>query len=205
MIVKRFIAGVVSTNCYLFYNDGATEAVLVDPAKGYRRIKAFCDSIGLKVKAVLITHGHFDHILEASLWKADGAKIYIHRLDGDKLFTDKNLAYMIRAEVPPCEADVLLEDGDSFKVAGFEISVIHTPGHSIGSVCYLTEGVMFSGDTLFSGDYGRTDFPDGSIEDLKNSIKKLFALPSDYRVLPGHDEETTLGEERRTNLILRYL
>lgn len=205
MRIKKFVAGVMRTNCYLVYNEGANEAVLIDPARGFNKIKEFCDNEGLKVAAVLITHGHFDHILEASLWQSEGAKVYIHSKDADKLYSEKNLAYMVNAAVPPSRADILLEDGGELNIASLKIKVIHTPGHSPGAVCYIIEDALFSGDTLFHGDFGRTDFPDGNFEDLKLSLKKLFGLPGGYAVYPGHEEETTLAEERENNEILRYL
>lgn len=205
MIIKTFAVGVMRANCYLVYGNKAGEAVLFDPGKGFERISSFCQSEGVKVTAVFLTHGHFDHILEASIWQNNGAKIYIHRLDEEKLNSEKNLAYLVGASVAPCKADILLDDGEEIVVAGFTIKVIHTPGHSVGSVCYLIENTLFTGDTLFHGDCGRTDFPDGSQADLVKSIQKLFALPGDYTVLPGHEEGTTMEEERKNNDILRYL
>ncbi len=206
MKIKKYVAGALSTNSYLVYKEGESQAFFIDPVRGYEKIKAFCNEQGIKVCAVLLTHGHFDHILEASLWQKDGAKIYIHTLDADKLYSDKNLAHLVRVSVPPCTADVLLNGGETLHIAGFSVEVIHTPGHSVGSVCYVLDRVIFSGDTLFKGDCGRTDFPDGSFQLIKSSIKdKLFGLEGDYRVLPGHGEETTLDEERQQNIILNYL
>ena len=197
MTVEKFVVGVMRTNCYLVYEEGRTDAVLIDPGRSHARIEARLAELNRSVTAVLLTHGHFDHILDVGFWQSKGAKVYIHRLDADKLYTDKNLGVYCKVTVPETHADVTVEDGETLNLAGMEFKVMQTPGHSSGSVVYLIDDTMFSGDTLFYRTHGRVDFPDGSPADMVKSLKKLFALDGDYRVLPGHDRETTLSEEKR--------
>lgn len=201
--IETFVVGVFQTNCYLVRKKGGHDAVLIDPGRGKNKIEEYCENLNIKICAVLITHGHFDHILEAGLWQEKGVKLYIHKNDAEKLYSDKNLGYMMHASVPQCHADVVLCDGDVIEEAGLIFKTLHTPGHSSGSVCYIIDDVIFTGDTLFHGDYGRFDFPDGNFEDLKKSLKKLFDIRGEYKIYPGHYETTSLAEERRSNAIKR--
>ena len=206
MIVKTFTVGYLSTNCYLVYNEGSNFAILIDCAgKGYKKISAFCEENNLKINAVLLTHGHFDHIGDALKWQQDGAKIYVHEGDSDKLYTDGNLGFQIGLIIPETHADIILHGNESLEINGLNIKVIHTPGHSKGSTTFVIENCMFAGDTLFEESFGRTDFYDGSLLQLSNSIKKLFDINGDYIVYPGHGEATTLNHERGVNPILNYL
>jgi glyoxylase-like metal-dependent hydrolase (beta-lactamase superfamily II) len=201
MIVKNFVVGPLRTDSYLVYLEHAHEAVLIDPARGKDKIKTFAESQGLKVVAALLTHGHFDHIGNAAAWQDEGAKIYIHTADAGMLAGKGNLSDVFGAACAPCKADVLVEDGMTVFEAGITFRVIHTPGHSPGSCCYIAENCMFCGDTLFAGGgYGRTDLEGGNSEMLRASIRRLFALPSDYILCPGHGEETTLEKEKIYNV-----
>lgn len=201
--VERFIVGYISTNCYLLNKEGSDEAVLIDPAMGFDRISARCAQKGVSVKHILLTHGHFDHIYEAKRWQDAGAKIYIHSSDENKLRDGQgNCGNRAKLAVPPCEADVILTDGQRLELSGITFQVIHTPGHTAGSASFLTDEMLFSGDTLFEGDYGRTDFADGSFDEIKKSIFRLFKLEGDYTVYPGHGDKTTLSAERASNAIL---
>lgn len=199
MTVEKFVVGIMRTNCYLAYEEGRTDAVLIDPGRSHARIEARLEELNRSVTAVLLTHGHFDHFLDAAFWQSKGAKLYIHALDADKLYTDKNLGPYCKVNVPETHADVTVEDGETLTLAGMDFKIMLTPGHSVGSVVYLLENIMFSGDTLFYRSHGRVDFPDGNPADMVTSLKRLFAFEGDYRVLPGHDRETTLSEERRYN------
>ena len=157
---------------------------------------------------ILLTHGHYDHILGAkALMDATGAKLYIGREDMPMLQDIEACLYdpgVSRAAFSPLRAEAY---GDSITAAGIPFEVISTPGHSRGSVCLYNpdEKVIFTGDTLFLGSYGRTDFPGGSTEELKNSLKKLLALEGDYRILPGHNRETNLDSERVRNIFIRRM
>lgn len=203
--VKQFVTGALSSNTYLVYKDGAKQAVLIDTFRGKEKILAYTQSLGLEIVALLITHGHFDHIYEAAYWQSMGAKIYIHEADAHMLYGRGNLGGDFGIAVQPCKADYLLNDGDKIDVAGIQFAVMHTPGHSKGSCCYLAEDCLFSGDTLFEGTVGRTDFEGGSLAELKKSIIKLFSLQGDYIVYPGHEQTTTLGNERVQNMIVAEL
>lgn len=192
----------MGVNCYLVYDEETKEGVVVDAGRGFKEISAKAEESGIKINKVLLTHGHFDHVMDAGKWRAAGVKIYIHSLD---------LALMESGGAPDgffggaprfkSDADGILSDGDEIAVGNAKLKVIHTPGHTPGSVCYLTDGALFSGDTLFCGSFGRVDFPGGSASEMRDSLKKLFALPDrdSVTVYPGHEEQTNLGYEALHN------
>ncbi|MCL2751288.1 MAG: MBL fold metallo-hydrolase [Firmicutes bacterium] len=191
MELIKLVIGRLQNNCYILNGDGR-DAVIVDPSGQYPLIAETLDKRGLSPAHVMLTHGHFDHTGAARKLQAAGARIYLHPADLDKIN-----AWPGKSE--PFAPDIYLEDGQILKLAGLEIEVIHTPGHTGGGVCFLVGGTLFSGDTLFRGDVGRTDLPSGDYGQLVKSIReRLFALPSDTRVLPGHEEETTVGEASKT-------
>lgn len=194
LIVK---AGMIASNIYIVYDKDSLDTVIIDAGGGYDLINDKINSLRLNVKGLLITHGHFDHIWIAKKLQDDGIKVYIHRDDADKLPENNN--FNMRRNFPRLNADVLLEEGD-LALGSLNINVVHTPGHSRGGVCYIIEDAMFTGDTLFRLNVGRTDFIDGSQKDLLNSIKnKLFKLKKDYKIYPGHDRPTTLFYEKENN------
>ncbi|MFI3229885.1 MAG: MBL fold metallo-hydrolase [Bacillota bacterium] len=194
--IKKFIVGVMGNNAYLVTKADSKNAVLIDPSTGYKKISAYCKDNDIIIKDIILTHGHFDHINDVAKFQRDGAKVYIHEVEADKLYTDGNLAYMLGQTVEPSKADVTFKDNDTLSLCGIDFSIIHTPGHSSGSVCIIAEQYMFSGDTIFLYDRGRVDFPDSSPRDMQLSLKRLFGLPNDYIVLPGHGDNTTLDNER---------
>ena len=152
---------------------------------------------------MLLTHAHFDHIGAAAALQREGAQIVLHRDDVKLIKSFQNLSVLAGVKVEHFTPDVTVAGGETLDVAGVSVKVIHTPGHTAGSVCYVAGDVIFSGDTLFALSYGRTDFPTGSFAQLKNSVvNKLFALEGDYKVLPGHEGPTTLDYERAHNPIL---
>ena len=199
--------GPLATNTYILWNDGSTEAVVVDPANSHRALNALHEH-GLHCCVILITHCHFDHTMGAAeLKKQESARLYINRIEAPSL-TDgsMSLSHMGGVLINGCKADVLLDDGDRFSEAGFDFLVLHTPGHSPGSSCFVLEKerMIFAGDTIFRLSVGRTDLDGGDARALYGSIvRKLFTLEGDYRVLPGHDRETTLEFERRHNPFIR--
>ncbi len=200
--IKRLVLGPVRTNCYIVYNDATKEAILFDPASKSDKIKEFLEAEKLELKGIFLTHGHFDHIGGASMYqKLYNTKIYCHEKEADVVNDlDINLSSAF-GEAASAEADVLLRDKEKLSICGFDIEVIHTPGHTKGSCCYLLrtieDKVLISGDTLFAGSHGRVDFPTGSMSMIVDSItKKLLCLEEDLLVLPGHEYETTIADEK---------
>ncbi len=202
MTVKTLKVGYLQTNCYIIFV-GSDNAIVVDPGGSFVAIDTVLRNNGIKNVSVLITHAHFDHILAVKeLSDKYGAYIVIGKDDADSLNSENNLAEVMGLEnLPEIRVDKTVEDGEKFELYNIPIRVIATPGHTKGSVCYIIDDNIFSGDTLFRESYGRTDFSSGSYSDMKKSLSKLFSLNGEYRVLPGHGEETSLAYERLNNPI----
>ncbi len=204
MEYRRFPMGALWTNAYLIW-DGEGVALLVDPGGDPSEALDFAEEKGLRIEWVLLTHGHGDHIgglEEARRRSAMG--VAVHRADASMLTSpEENLSRWMGEPIRSAAAEKLLEDGDTFSVGQMSIRVIHTPGHTEGSSCFLVsdEGseVLLSGDTLFARSVGRTDLPGGNERDLKASLVKLAELDDRLPVLPGHGPETSLGRERAEN------
>ena len=207
--METFVLGDVSTNCYLIYNQKSREAVVVDPADNGAFVLNKCRELQVKPVAILLTHGHFDHILAVEdICRAFSCQVYAGR-EEDRLLQDSsmNLSTMMGTERTIVCADVLVKEKDELSLAGFKWNVLETPGHTAGSVCYYipSEQVLFSGDTLFAGSLGRTDLPTGDQKAIVSSIReKLLPLPEETKVFPGHGEGTTIGRERRYNPVRMY-
>lgn len=207
--INRCVLGAVSTNCYLVYNESTRKAVVVDPADNASYILNRCNELQITPVAILLTHGHFDHILAAAdVSRAFHVKIYASETEDAMLAdTSLNLSGDWGSPQTSFHADVLLHDGDALDLIGFQWMVIETPGHTSGSVCFYIpeEDVLFAGDTLFCESYGRTDLPTGSSRQLVASIlNKVFALPEQTMVYPGHGDTTTVGNEKQSNPIAFY-
>lgn len=204
MKVETFVTGIISTNCYLVSNEETKEAVLVDPAAMPMRLVSHIQEEGLTVKAILLTHAHFDHIMgiDKAVELFGGMPVYVEESDLELLHTAQlNESTVYTAGYSYAGGDVI-HDGDVLHLIGHDFRVIHTPGHTQGGVCYYVEdaGVMFSGDTLFCCSVGRTDFATSSTSALIRSIKeKLFLLPDDTIVYPGHMGATTIQNEKVNN------
>lgn len=206
--VEALILGPVSANCYIVTDNETNEAAVIDPGDYTQEL---VNKIQNKnVKYIMLTHGHFDHILGVhSLKQLTNAEIAIHKEDANCL-TDgfKSMAFsaggFMQSFVP---ADILLTDGDRIQLGNTEFSVMHTPGHTKGGVCYIIEKekIIFTGDTLFSLTAGRTDFEGGSFEELMDSLKKIAKLDGNYTVYTGHNRSTTLDYERQHNRYLRRI
>ena len=206
LLIEKMVLGQVSTNCYLAVNKKTKEAIVIDPADEARRIDKKIKELGLKPAAILLTHGHFDHI-KAAAEISDLYEILIYAHEKEEEVMDDSLLNLSANFGEPftAVADMLHTDGQELFLAGMNIQVLHTPGHTQGSVCYYfpDEKVLFSGDTLFYGSIGRTDFPTGSMSELVHSAKeKLLILPEEVKVYPGHGEETTIRYEKKYNPFL---
>lgn len=206
MKIEQYCVGQVATNCYFAVNGETKEMVIVDPGDSAQMLAEKIRQQGLKPKAVLLTHGHFDHAMAAGkLAEMFGIKIYAHEAEKETLKNPhKNVSTMI-GKSEAYHADVFAKDGEVLNLAGMELKVLHTPGHTEGGCCYYLEKekVLFSGDTLFCQSVGRTDFPGGSMSGIVRSIReKLLALPDDVSVYPGHMDITTIGRERASNPFL---
>ena len=207
MLIERIVVGEFETNCYLVAAAEGEEAVVVDPGACGPEILKLIEQKRLKVKKIINTHGHCDHIgANREIKEQTGAQILIHRSDCS-LLTDPvgNLSYFLSSPVISPPADILLEEGDVIEITGLSFKVLSTPGHSPGGISLLVPGgVVFTGDTLFQRSIGRADFPGASPEVLVESIrKKLLTLSEETVVYPGHGEITTIGEERRENPFLK--
>lgn len=209
MKIQPFITGALAENCYVLTDEQTGQSAVIDPGELTERLADFLEENGLKnVVYILLTHGHFDHIMGvAQVKEKTGAQVVIHALDEPCLADEeKSLASREYPGVQmPVQADRLVADGDVLELGSLRIQVLHTPGHTRGGVCYVCENAVFSGDTLFCHTCGRTDFPGGSMEQMRDSLQRLAELPGDYNVYPGHNRATTLEEERVKNRYMRKL
>lgn len=193
--IRTVTGGPLDVNTYVIGAGGAGECVVIDPGAEYAKVEgAVC---GRKVKAVLLTHAHFDHMLYARPWLEKGAKLYVHQEDAKALSDpDKNLSGMIGTQLTLPKADVLVQDADKVCEAGLELFVLHTPGHTPGSVCYRSGKTLFCGDTLFYRGYGRVDLVGGDSKLMMASLARLMMLEDDVVCYPGHGMRTKIGWER---------
>lgn len=199
MRIEKFVVGPLENNAYLVINDVTKSAILIDAPKGSKRILDYIEDNGLTLDSILLTHGHFDHIADVSIFEKLSPKVYLHEADLFKINEPDYMAKMMGIEVLPFNVDYVIKQDETIKVNGYNVKVICTPGHTRGCVVYIIDNVMFSGDTLFRCSYGRYDFEDSSFKDLKESLEKIFNIEGDYRVLPGHADETLLSFERANN------
>ena len=207
MKIEKFVLGAVQTNCYLILNEETKEAVIVDPATCPDYLLSHVKSNGYIPKGIILTHGHFDHVMGIEGWRLEyDIPVYLHEDEKEILGNyNLNLSVMIGKYYSYDKVETL-KDGDVLELAGFSFKVIHTPGHTQGGCCYYeeNEAVLISGDTLFKSSVGRSDFPTGNMSTLVKSIKeKLFVLPDDVMVYPGHNSLTCIADEKMYNPFLR--
>lgn len=202
MTLYTLVLGQLSNNCYIWADEKTKDAMVVDAPDKADEIIAFARDKGLKITDIVLTHGHFDHILALKeLKEKTGATLSVFEKTADFMRDPvRNLAQYMNIEIPPTKPDKLLKDGDEIDFRGNKIKVLHTPGHTEDSICLLSGKTLLSGDTLFRLSVGRWDHPTGNMIEEINSINdKLMPLPDDTEVYPGHGPSTTIGEERKGN------
>lgn len=202
MKLYHLCSGPLGVNTYFLINELTKQAVVIDGGENYKKVKQVEESLGVKIVALLLTHAHFDHSGNAKKLQDDGAKVYISSIDAPKLNNDGNLGYRFGRKFENLIADHLLENNEELNIAGIKIKAIATPGHTDGSMTFMVDNMLFTGDTLFLESVGRTDFPTGDKNKLINSVKMLFNLDGDYQVYPGHEDFTTLSHERIYNTFI---
>lgn len=204
MQIKRQILGEVQTNSYFLENEDVR--IIVDPAECTNEMVEFLNSAEAE-KLILLTHAHFDHIKGAKeLSILTNTKIAVYELDANATSNPSlNLSAYFGVECAPFSADILLKDNEILTFGKTEIKVIHTPGHTVGSACFLIGDILISGDTLFQFSIGRTDFPGGSFDTIKKSLKRLLTLDDNIKVYSGHGDATTIGKERKRNPYLKEI
>lgn len=207
MKIQRIVLPACGTNCYIVVNEGTNEAFIVDPGSAGSQIIATIKKLQVKPVGVLLTHGHFDHAGALDeVCKHFSIESYAHEMEKETLESPElNLSMSFFGESEVYHANYYLKDEQEFDLAGFHIRCLFTPGHTPGGCCFYLpyESCMFTGDTLFAGSVGRTDFPKGSMSQLVNSIReKILSLPTDIQCFPGHEGTTTIEEERMYNPFL---
>lgn len=205
MDVYKFPAGVYQANCYIV-DTGLGEGFVVDPGGNCGGILKIINDKKVNVKFIILTHGHFDHVGAVKCMKEKlNIPVYMSKKDAYLVDGENLKPSSMQYGIEPFEAERFLSDGDSLQAGGKSITVYETPGHTPGGISIVIENIVFTGDTLFSGSIGRTDFPNGSYDSIIRSIKeKLMILPDDTLVYPGHGPSTTIGEQRENNPFLQF-
>ncbi len=201
MKIERLIVGQLQSNCYIIYDEKSLDAIVIDPGDDADRILDIVKVKNLKVRYVVCTHGHFDHIGGVSkVTETTGAKIVLGREDLELYLraVDQGAIWGFNVSPPPAP-DILVSEGEELLAGNLKFAVLSTPGHSPGGICLYGHGVLFTGDTIFAGSVGRTDLYGGDSGDLKKSFVRLISLPPDTQILPGHGSSSTVGEEGATN------
>ena len=198
MLIKTIPVGQLETNCYVVTNEKTLECVVIDPGDESNSILDYLESDNLKCRAVMLTHGHYDHVGAVdTIAEETGAPVYMNERDDARRGTDVHFPYRLR------ENGKSYDDGDVIEAAGLRFEVIATPGHTPGGVTLRCEDALFTGDTLFKGSCGRTDLPGGDMMTELRSLRRLCELPGDYEVYPGHMDSSTLEREREFNYYCR--
>lgn len=209
MKIEKLSVGSLGTNCYIAYDENKKEGIVVDPGSNGERINLKIKELGISIKYIVFTHVHFDHILAFSDVKKENpcAKLIVADKEKDALYDDeKSLIRYARTSKPEIRCDLTVNDGDIIEFGDESFKVIETPGHTKGSICLYSDGVLISGDTLFNYSIGRCDFPTGSLkEEINSIINILFKLPDKTNVYPGHGENTTIEFEKRHNEVYAWM
>jgi glyoxylase-like metal-dependent hydrolase (beta-lactamase superfamily II) len=203
LMVRGVVVGAFQENAYIIGSRRTGEAICIDPGDEVDEIRALARDMGVKITKVACSHGHLDHIMAVrAVVEETGAPFLLHRADIEiaRGMPESALRMLGRHEQPTPEPDAFIADGDDVEIPGISLKVIHTPGHTPGSVCLYGHGMLFSGDTLFEGSIGRTDLPGGSWDQIAASItSRVMSLPDETIVRPGHMGQTTIGRERQHN------
>jgi glyoxylase-like metal-dependent hydrolase (beta-lactamase superfamily II) len=205
MLVEQKLVGPMAVFSYIVGCEKEREGLIIDPAGSEKKILSKAESMGLSIKYVVNTHGHADHTCgNRAILSKTGAELVVHQEDANEILKGLNKAFsMVMGKRPSPKAHILVRDGDFLKIGQTGLKVIHTPGHTPGSICLYGDGNLFTGDTLFVGAVGRTDLKGGSLDTLLASLRKLISLPSETRVWPGHNygdaPVSTLAREMETN------
>ncbi len=201
MIIRKLVVGPLESNCFIIADENTKEGLVVDPGDEPDRILDLINKNSFNIKYIVCTHAHFDHVgAVPDLKKETGAKIVIHRDELEIYKSTKDQAAIWGYELDPLpEPDMFVSEGDVLEVGDLRFEILYTPGHSPGGICLYGEGILITGDTLFAGSVGRTDFYGGDMEKLKISFRRLLSLSDKIKVLPGHGPETTIGQERTDN------
>lgn len=201
--IYKTVVSPFQTNCYILKSKTSKNALVIDPGGDFPVIRAKLDAINASCRVILLTHGHFDHILAADALRNRLTEVCIHQHDERYLYEKDVFSDMLENDPRPLyPADVVFKKEGKYKIDEFEFFLLHTPGHTKGSVCYIFEDCMFTGDTLFCHSVGTTIFG-GDEEDLEKSLRRLYDYPGDYAVLPGHETATTLSDARINNPFLK--
>ena len=204
MKIEKITSGILDVNTYIIINEDKSECVIIDGGEDFSLIINKAKELNVKIVALLLSHAHFDHAGNAAEFQKAGVPIYIGEKDAEKLKNGETLSSDFGRPFNTLSPDFTVKDGDVLNLAGLNIKVIETAGHTDGSVTYAIDNCLFSGDTLFFGSFGRTDFPTGSFSEMKKSLKKLFAMGDGFIAFPGHGENTTVKFERINNQINFY-
>ncbi len=201
MLIERMVVGSLEVNCFIIADEHTREAMVVDPGDEPERILDYVNEKGLTIKKIIYTHSHFDHVgALPELKDATGAELLMHSDELPVYEASRDMAALwgFQLDTLP-KPTAFLAEGDTVTVGSLTFTVLHTPGHSPGGICLYGEDVLITGDTLFAGSVGRTDLQGGDLEKLKESFRRILALPEGIRVLPGHGPETTIGQEKVSN------
>lgn len=205
MHIDKIVVGQLDVNCYILSDESTTEAMIIDPGDEYERISDLIDARGFKPKYIVFTHAHYDHVCAAKELKDKYKALIIMHEDELTVYNitkELCISWGYEPEDFPLP-DILVKDGDNISVGTTVFGVIHTPGHTPGSICIYGGNTLFTGDTLFSGSAGRTDLPGGNTERLFSSLQRIASLPSDTKVLCGHGNETTIENEIKRNPFIK--
>ena len=201
MLIKSLVVGPLEVNCFILADDNTTEAMIIDPGDEPDRVMEIIKENNLKVKYIVCTHAHFDHVGAIADIKGEtGAKVVIHKDELEIYEGAKDQAAFWGYELEPLpEPDMFVREGDKLEVGSLKFEILHTQGHSPGGICLYGADVIFTGDTLFAGSVGRTDFYGGDMNELKKSFLRLMSLPQDTRVFAGHGPTSSIRQEKASN------